>query len=478
MTRKVAFISRFCSLFFSQNVDPDKALAFVKAHINVVDETGAKQAESKAVVSAWIEDNLKSADLRLLTQYMTVTLGRIEDGPVYVKSFEMVPILEGSPSSYAVTCSGAILSGSAGGCAITAHRKELYKFLFANVLSLPIAIDLPEHFRVSARDVVSMSPELTLIGSSYWTNEDAIRYMLQEKVFGSKKVAVVRDLFDRHLKLRPFLDSVFFPLDAHTTVAVLDTILGSTNNKRRLVQEYTLNVEKHEYSLTVNDMELGEYLALLGYNVLSVPAAIVNGPVSLLALSSTKFLTLSTQTKMVEFYKSELPKIDPKFASYQFVVLPDSSATHLDLLSSALISRTPSTDSQLKNPITHVKELPAVHQPFEPYRDLTSRQTTNKLLLVAPIGFLSSAQTALDNYFMNQTHLESFEVERLALAEYVRLLSLFLPPFSKFSPKHMLTILLIFTLLHILFNISNSNPPWNASGFSRLLNFSSVPSAL
>ena len=403
-------------------MNPEKALEFVKAHINVVDETGAKQAESKAVVAAWIETNLRKADLRLLSQFITVTLGRVEDGAVYIKSCKMVPVLEGSPASYAVTNSGAVLSGGNGGCSLTSHRNALYKFLFKEVLSLPIALELPERFRVSARDVISLSNELTLIGSSYWTNEDAIRSMLQANVFGSKKVAVVRDLFDRHLKLRPFLDSILFALDSSSTIAVLDTVLGTTNTKRRLVQEYTYS-DDGSYKLTVNDMELGQYLTHTGFKTLSVPASIVSGPISLFAHSNNKFITYASQAKLVEFYKTEAPKIDPKFASFEFVVLPeedDSSTSYLELLASALVTRVSSVAPPALKKDVVAKELAAPNKPFAPYRDTTPRQTTNKLLMVAPIGFLSSAQTALDNYFMNTTQLEPYEVERLALAEYVR----------------------------------------------------------
>lgn len=393
-------------------------MAFVKAHINIIDETGAKQEESKAVVSAWIEANLKSADLRLLMQHITVKLGRVEDGAVYVKSYEMVPVLEGSPASYAVTNSGVILSGSFSESSTYAHRKALYTFLFLNILSLPIALELPERFRVSARDIITISSELTLVGSSYWTNEDAIRSMLSAKIFGSKRVAVVRDLFDRHLKQRPFLDSVVFALEGHTTIAILDIILGVNNPKRRLVQEYVLDSATGSYNLTVNDMELGEYAELIGYKVLPVPEAVVSGPISLLPINRNKFLTLSSQAKLVEFYQTEGPKVDPKFASIEYIVLENPSSAHLDLLASAFISRESSNESVHPTPIKHTKEVPIVHKPFEPYRDATARQTSNKLLMVAPIGFLSSAQTALDNYFMNKTALEAFEVERLALAEY------------------------------------------------------------
>lgn len=369
-------------------------------------------------MAAWIEANLNGADMRFLAQHITVKLGRVEDGPVYVKSYEMVPVLEASPASYTVTNAGAVLSGSLAGCPLAAHRKALYTFLFLNILSLPIALELPEHFLVSARDVVTLSSELTFVGSSYWTNEDAIRAMLQARVFGSKKVAVVRDLFDRHLKYRPFLDSVLFALDPHSALAILETVLGPTNPKRRLVQEYTLDVEAGEYNLTVNDMELGEYAELIGYKVLAVPDEVVAGPISLLPVSKNKFVTHASQSKLVAFYKAEVPKIDAKFADAEYVLLEGDDAPHFDLLNSAFISREASSDSIHPTAITHTKELPAVNVPYEPYRDSVNRQTSNNLLMVAPIGFLSSAETALDNHFMHKTDLEAYEVERRALAEY------------------------------------------------------------
>jgi len=368
------------------------------------------------VVSEWIEkyfcaSSAPSVDLKLLSHHITVTLSRVEDGSVFVKSFSMVPAFEGVPSLYALTSSGAILSGVSGQCALSAYRRALYKFLFSSILSTPVALELPEGYQVAARDVLNLSSSLVFVGSTYWTNEDAIRNMLSAGVFKANRVAVVRDLFDRHLKSRPHLDSVLFPLNL-STVAVSETILGASNTKRRLVQEYIL--EDNEYKLTVNDMELGEYLKLLGFTILPVPSSITCASLSLLPLGNGKFIGYSCQKDLVALYK-EKAKIDAE-------VLSTTDCFSGDLLSNAIVVRESHPMSSSSNAslhsIKHVSEVPNVNKPIAAYKDAANRQTSNKLLMVAPIGFLSSAQTALDNYFMNKTTLPEYEVERLALTEY------------------------------------------------------------
>lgn len=387
--------------------------------MDVIDETGAPASESSAVVSAWVSKQLKTVDSRLLTYYTSVTIGRVEDGEVYVKSYEMIPVLEGSPSTWAVTSAGIVLSGSHAGCPVSSYRKALYRFLLESVLSVPLALELPERYRVAARDVLNLSSSISFVGSTYWTNEDAIRTMMQSNVFKSQKVAIVRDLFDRNLKSRPHLDSVLFALDDSTTVAVLDTVLGNTNPKRRLVQEYTYDDAKGDYVLTVNDMELGEYLSLLGFKVVSVPSDIACGTVSLLPVAKAKFIAFECQSKLAEFYSKQGLNIEVLVAKSGSEGI--SACSLLKQLGTSLIVRQSTAivaGGSSSTGIKHVKDIPEAHKPIKPYDDATARQTSNNLLMVAPIGFLSSAQTALDNYFMNKTTLPEYEVERLALEEY------------------------------------------------------------
>lgn len=391
------------------------AVEFLKKNLVIIDETGSRPDESHQVVTQWLEKYLNASaadqiDFKLLSHHITVKLARLEDGPVYVKSFELVPVLEGKPTSCASVSGGVVLSGVPADCAMSGYRKVLYKFLYETVLSHQVALELPEGYRVAARDILNHSASISFVGSTYWTNEDAIRAMLQNNVFKSNRVAVVRDLFDRHLKTRPHLDHVLFSLSP-TSFAVSETVLGLNNTKRRLVQEYTYNVAEGLYELSVNDMELGEYLVMLGFQVVPVPASLNASSISMISLSHGKFVASACQAELAAFYKTQ-----PTFKG-EISVLSDPEFS-FEVLANSFLIREPSTNFAASNAIKPVSEIPRVHLPIKAYQDAKKRQTTNKLLMVAPIGFLSSAQTALDNYFMNKTSLPEYEVERLALAEY------------------------------------------------------------
>lgn len=383
----------------------------MKEHIRVVDNTGATAEESKKVVAEWIAKFLggvstSHALIKLLSHLVTITLRRVEDGEIFVSKYELVPVLEGAPATFAITSAGAILSAVPDNCVVSVYRKALYKFLLTQMLGLSVVLELPEGYQVAQRDVLSHSASLTFVGSTYWTNEDAIRKILHAGLFKSQRVAIVRDLFDRHLQQRPHLDSMFFTLDA-STAAVSDLVLGSANPKRRIVQEYTLD-KTGTYQLSVNDMELGDYLKLIGFTVLVVPASISAHRLSLLSLGNKKFAASTCQKELAAFYSS-------KKADISIDVLPSYDASLLDC---SFISHSKTTTFAATNAIKQVGDVPVVHQPIQAYKDATKRQTSNKILMVAPIGFLSSAQTALDNYFMNKTTLPEYEVERKALAEY------------------------------------------------------------
>ena len=62
------------------------------------------------------------------------------------------------------------------------------------------------------------------------TDEASVRYLLQENAFGTRRVAVVRDIFDRDMKRR-HLDSVVKIVDRDCVLA-LDSILGADNLRR------------------------------------------------------------------------------------------------------------------------------------------------------------------------------------------------------------------------------------------------------
>jgi len=59
-----------------------------------------------------------------------------------------------------------------------------------------------------------------------------------------------------------------------------------------------------------------------------------------------------------------------------------------------------------------------MYRPWKADRSDSRKQTTDKILTVAPIGFVSNPQTLIDNKFMKEKALDKDTVEKLALQEF------------------------------------------------------------
>jgi len=59
-----------------------------------------------------------------------------------------------------------------------------------------------------------------------------------------------------------------------------------------------------------------------------------------------------------------------------------------------------------------------IYLPWKSDRTETPKQTTNKILVVSPVGFISNPQTFLDNHFMQKKDLDAATIEHLAMQEF------------------------------------------------------------
>eukprot|EP01099_Mayorella_cantabrigiensis_P000691 TRINITY_DN1308_c0_g1_i2.p1 TRINITY_DN1308_c0_g1~~TRINITY_DN1308_c0_g1_i2.p1 ORF type:complete len:353 (-),score=87.55 TRINITY_DN1308_c0_g1_i2:63-1121(-) len=83
--------------------------------------------------------------------------------------------------------------------------------------------------------------------------------------------------------------------------------------------------------------------------------------------------------------------------------------------SCSLIFRRPSDDMLAQQ----VKEfIPREVVPWGTQPSETPLQSTDTILMVAPVGFQTNAETAMDNYFMKKTAHTPAEIERMALQEF------------------------------------------------------------
>jgi hypothetical protein len=91
--------------------------------------------------------------------------------------------------------------------------------------------------------------------------------MLQNDWFGTRRVAVVRDIFDCDQQ-RMHLDTVF-NIASHNVCVMLETLIGENSPERRLVTEYTKGKD-NKYYVTRTDVELAQYVREEGYTIVPV----------------------------------------------------------------------------------------------------------------------------------------------------------------------------------------------------------------
>ena len=120
-------------------------------------------------------------------------------------------------------------------------------------------------------DFVSYSRDLCFIGVGIRTNMEAVQYLMQHDLLGTRRVAVVVDALDRN-QSRMHLDTVFnvvgtpalfvraccsIVTDTHTAL-LLEEAMGRNAMWHRTVHEYTRNARTQQYEPTPR--RLSEYL--------------------------------------------------------------------------------------------------------------------------------------------------------------------------------------------------------------------------
>jgi hypothetical protein len=91
--------------------------------------------------------------------------------------------------------------------------------------------------------------------------------MLNNDWFGTRRVAVVRDIFDCDQQ-RMHLDTVF-NVASHNVCVMLETLIGDNSPERRLVTEYTRGTDD-KYYVSRTDIELARYVREEGYQIVPV----------------------------------------------------------------------------------------------------------------------------------------------------------------------------------------------------------------
>lgn len=233
---------------------------------------------------------------------------------------------------------------------------------------------------------------------------------MRGEAFGSATVAVVRDLFDRS-PARPSLSSVLSFLNQDIAL-VSPSVAGRENLHRRLVTEY--HREGATFVEKIVDMELVEYLKYRGFEVLVPSASEDVNLQSVLQLGQGHVAFLASPA-LAEWVRGQT-----KLTKHPLAIHANDQAISADALNatSMWLLRTPATV------LAHeVKESAAISWQFKPFFNTSTDsnkldQSTHKILMVSPVGFISNPQTLVDNHFMKtMPDLEVSQVERRALEE-------------------------------------------------------------
>jgi len=363
----------------------------------------------KGVVSGMTIEQLSYA----VTHNITFKLTKTNDGSIFARSYDIDPLLDLLQCrAQFVTPLGVVLSGSHE----LKTRTHVLKYLFER-LGFKILCQVPDPLSIHGGDYVPGGEDLCFVGTGHYTNEAAVRYMLRKGVFGTRRVAVVRDLFDR-TESRAVLDAIFKIIDKDTVV-LIDSVVGKNNLRRRLVSEYVIardapdDSDRGKYVQSKMGIEFSEYLESLGFKVIVIPERLYNNNgLSICNLGEGNLLTPDQEV-------ADLLRASPHFKGTIETIDLHGSKSKYDLIAkSCLVFRTPTEGASMLTR-QELQSLKDVGKVWDTDRSGKRQQTANAVLMVAPIGFQTNEETAMDNYFMKRLASQSaLEIERKALLEF------------------------------------------------------------
>jgi arginine deiminase len=173
------------------------------------------------------------------------------------------------------------------------NEVELMKFCFKK-LGFKIAGEIPEEGRLEGGDffpagvcafitlsflpfqstliylyyVINVGKELALVGIGLRSNQAAVDHMLNNDLFGSRRVAVVKDVHEKSQD-RMHLDCVF-NLISDKCCLMYEPMMGEDSKVKRLVDEWAREGDKGPYKKVKEDVEFSKYMTELGYHIIPV----------------------------------------------------------------------------------------------------------------------------------------------------------------------------------------------------------------
>lgn len=148
------------------------------------------------------------------------------------------------------------------------HEVDVLEFCLRKLFLRVIGrIPEPDAF-LEGGDFFPAGPDLCFIGVGPRTNMQAVSYMLEHDMFGTRRVAVVRDDYERRQE-RMHLDTVFNLLSSDCVLMLRD-MMGDDSPTRRLVDEWVRDADGAPYVKGRTDVEFSQYVRENGYNIIPI----------------------------------------------------------------------------------------------------------------------------------------------------------------------------------------------------------------
>jgi len=195
----------------------------------------------------------------------TVTLGETPSGETCSISTQFDPLGNTvfTRDQQIVTRKGLVM----GRMALPQRCGEIsvMELVFKELGIVPVGA-IPAPFTLEGGDFLPAGPDLCFLGVGVRTSLHAALYMLRQDLFGTRRVALVSDYFERRQD-RMHLDTVF-NIASDRVCLMMDSMIGEDKLHRRLVTEYVY--ENGAYRLNRRDVEFAQYVRDEGYTIVPV----------------------------------------------------------------------------------------------------------------------------------------------------------------------------------------------------------------
>jgi len=257
------------------------------------------------------------------------------------------------------------------------QETKILKFCFEK-LGYEILGEIQSPGIIEGGDFLVGGADICYVGEGLRTNPDAIRQMLDNDWFGTRRVAVVHDYFDCDQQ-RMHLDT-YFNICSHNCCVMLETVMGESSPLRRVVTEYTKN-EHGKYEISRFDVEFSTFIKEEGYYIIPVTERQQElYGINFLNIGGGVCITMdeSTSRKMLQddHFDGEIDLIDYSGMTTMYGSLHCSSQ---------VIKRKPLEVNEFRNYPIEKKSETNIEQP-QPYlipcKEFESQSSKNVLLVV------------------------------------------------------------------------------------------------